>query len=726
MSQTTYSADLQRRLLDLSRRLLALSDTNLNPLEASSLANDLQAVIRYHEWRYYVLHEPVLGDTDFDKLFKKLEAVEQQFPELQTPDSPTQRVSSDLIENFAAVQHLTPMLSLQNSYDAEDLNEFDEQVKKNADLPAEMVDIAYVVEPKFDGGTIVLLYENDVLVRAATRGNGAVGDEITLNAKVIPSIPLRAEFSKLGIRRVELRGEALIAKKNFEAVNAIRQKRGDTLFANPRNAATGGLRMKNPRELAERRVEAFVYQLGYFELENSADTGGGANLLDRFETHQQTIETLRDLGFKVPTIESKRCKNIAEVAEFCSEWAEKRDRYDYEIDGMVVKVDDLGIQSRCGSTSHHPRWAIAYKFQARQATTKLLSVEFQVGKIGTITPVAKVEPVQVAGVTVSSISLHNEDNIRSRDLRLGDTVVIERAGDVIPQIVKSIADLRDGSETAVEYPKFCPMNGAEQVPLVKEEGEAAWRCVSCTCGAQDLQRMIFHVSKHAMNIESFGESNIERFQKLGWVKNIVDIYRIDYQRVANLDGFGAKSATNLRTSIDKAKQNPIHRLLHSLSIHQLGREAAKLVAAEIENVFDLQDWAAERYTQIKGIGPVLAQNMVNFFGSEKNISMLESLRDLGVNMQATDEDRPKTAANTGGGRLSGKTILFTGTLTTFTRERAEAAALAEGATLVSGVSKNLNVLVVGEKAGSKLEKAQKIATVEIMTEQQFLAFLNAE
>ncbi|MFM2269373.1 MAG: ligase, NAD-dependent [Bacteroidota bacterium] len=723
MSQQAYSPDMQRRLLDLSRRLLAHANAT-NALEATTLATDLQTVIRYHEWRYYVLHEPVLGDTDFDQLFKKLEHLEAMFPELQTVDSPTQRVSSDLIDNFAAVQHLTPMLSLQNSYNAEDLTEFDEQVKKNADLPSEMVDIGYVVEPKFDGGTIVLLYENDLLVRAATRGNGAIGDEITLNAKVIPSIPLRADFSKFGIRRVELRGEALIAKKNFEIVNAMRQQRGDTLFANPRNAATGGLRMKNPRELAERRVEAFVYQLGYFELENGSDTGGGANLLDKFETHQQTIETLRDLGFKVPTDVSKRCKNIAEVAKFCSEWGEKRDNYDYEIDGMVVKVDDLGIQSRCGSTSHHPRWAIAYKFQARQATTKLISVEFQVGKIGTITPVAKVEPVQVAGVTVSSISLHNEENIRSRDLRLGDTVIVERAGDVIPQIVKSIPDLRNGSETVVEYPTFCPMNAIEKVPLVKEEGEAAWRCVTCTCGAQDLQRMIFHVSKHAMNIESFGESNLERFQKLGWVKSIVDIYKIDYQRVANLDGFGAKSATNLRNSIDKAKQNPIHRLLHSLSIHQMGREAAKLVASEIENVFDLTHWTVERYTQIKGIGPVLAQNMVAFFDNEKNMLMLESLRELGVNMTATDEDKPKNAANIEG-RLTGKTILFTGTLTTFTREKAEAAAISEGATLISGVSKNLNILVVGEKAGSKLEKAQKIATIEIMTEQQFLEFLNS-
>jgi DNA ligase (NAD+) len=713
-----YTTEEQKRLLALSRQLLRLEDAS-NTLEAASRANDLREVIRYHEWRYYILHEPVIGDTDFDLIFKQLQRLEKKFPDLKTEDSPTLRVSSDLIEDFAAVEHLAPMLSLQNSYNADDLREFDEQVKRFADLPPSVTDVEYVVEPKFDGGTIVLVYENDVLMRAATRGNGAVGDDITPNARMMRSIPLRAEFSKLGIKKVELRGEALIAKKNFEEVNALRAVANQQLFANPRNAATGCLRTKKPQDVVERRVETFAYQLGYAEDLN------GVELVDKFGTHHESIEALHSLGFKVPTVETKLCKNIDEVIEFCNLWSEKRDTYDYEIDGMVVKINELAIQQRCGSTTHHPRWAIAYKFQARQATTKLVAVEYQVGKIGTITPVAKVEPVQVGGVTVTSISLHNEDNIRNRDLRLGDTVIVERAGDVIPQIVKPLTDLRDGSETPIEYPKYCPINTTELVELFKEEGEAAWRCPHCTCGAQDLQRFIFHVSKNAMNIESFGEANMERFQKLGWLKTLEDIYRIDYEAVAKLEGFGVKSAQNLKKSIEKAKQNPIHRFLHSLSIHQLGREAAKLLAAEINHVLDLKNWDMDKYLAIKGIGKVLAQNVMTFFANEKNISLLQNLENLGVNLQQTEEDRKSSTkgATTEGGKLLGKTILFTGTLTTFNREKAEAAAQSEGASIASSVNKNLNILVVGEKAGSKLEKAKKLGSVQILTEAEFIAFL---
>jgi DNA ligase (NAD+) len=713
-----YSKEEQRRLYDLSKRFLKdniypeTSNTEEDKmLDDKTTIADLQQLLRYHEWRYYILDDPQISDYEYDMLYKKLEALEDLYPELQTADSPTMRVGNDITTDFKTVPHLTKMLSLENSYNAEDLNDFDVQVRKLADLDAE-VEIEYVVEPKFDGGTIALVYENDVLIRAATRGNGTMGEEMTANAKVMRSIPLRAAFSKSGIQKVELRGEALIRKDTFDKANKQREADGQPLFANPRNAATGGLRTKDPKETKARGLEAFVYQLGY------AENTEGELVSNQFKTHHDSIEYLGSLGFKVPHAATKVCKNIAEVIAFCNQWQERRDSYDYEIDGMVVKVNDLELQSRCGYTSHHPRWAIAFKFKAKQATTKLLNIEYQVGKVGSITPVAKLQPVQLAGVTVSSVSLHNEDFITSKDIRIGDTVLVERAGDVIPYIVKPMADLRDGSEQVIEYPEFCPINKVEKVALVREEGESAWRCPVCTCGAQDYQRFVFHASKDAMDIEGMSKATIERFQQLGWLRTLADFYRLDYEAISKLEGFGKKSANNLGKAIEKAKKNPIQRLLHSLSVHHLGKKAAKLLAAEVEHVLDLATFDVERLTSVKEIGPVLAENVIEYFKNEKNIAVLKEMESLGVNLTATDEDR-KLAQNTEG-VLFGKTILFTGTLLQFPREQAEKAAAAAGATIASGVSKNLNILVVGEKAGSKLKKAQDLKTVQILSEQEFL------
>lgn len=707
-----YSKEEQRRLYDLSKHILE----ELNNSEEASLIQDLNAVLHYHEWRYYVIDDPQISDFEYDMLYKKLEKLEELYPNLIQPDSPTKRVGSDITEEFKTVAHLTPMLSLENSYNADDLNDFDVQVKKLADLPAD-ADIEYCVEPKFDGGTIALVYENDVLVQAATRGNGVMGEEMTNNAKVMRSIPLRAHFSKHNIRKVELRGEALIRKDIFEKTNKKREEEGLSLFANPRNAATGGLRTKDPKDTKARGIEAFVYQLGY------AENTEGVQIVRNFHTHHESIEFLGTLGFKVPKTEheTKVCKNIAEVIAFCNEWQEKRDEYEYEIDGIVVKVNSLDIQSQCGYTSHHPRWAVAFKFKAKQATTRLLDVEFQVGKIGTVTPVAKLQPVQLAGVTVSSVSLHNEDFITSKDIRIGDTVLVERAGDVIPYIVKPIEDLRNGSEQIIQYPKICPFDTTQTVELVREEGEAAWRCPTCTCGRQDYQKFVFHTSKDAMDIEGLSKATIERFMQMGWIRTLADLYRLDYDAVSKLDGFGTRSAQKLKQAIEKAKNNPIQRLLHSLSIHHLGKKAAKLIAAELEHVLDLKDWDIEKFTSIKEIGPVVAENVREYFSNEANIAILQEMENLGVNMKPTDEDR-KPAVNTEG-VLAGKTILFTGSLMQFTRDTAEKAATAAGATIASGVSKNLNILVVGEKAGSKLKKAQDLKTVEILTEEEFVKLM---
>lgn len=710
-----YTSAKEKTFYEQSKAILQRGNAIPPEADAAPLAAQLREILVYHEWKYSVQNNPVVSDFEYDSLYKRLEAIEAAHPGLISPDSPTQRVSSDLSELGKTVEHLTPMLSLDNSYNAEDLADFDERIKKLALLP-EDADVEYVVEPKFDGGSIALVYENDRLTRGATRGNGVLGEEMTANARAMKSIPLKAAFSKKGVVKTELRGEVLIRKDTFKKVNAAREKEGKTLFANPRNAATGGLRMKDPKESAERQMEAFIYQLGY------AVDAAGNNVLEQFTTHDESIELLANLGFKVPTIERKVCKNIKEAADFCLEWEAKREGYDYEIDGMVVKVNSRQLQETVGYTSHHPRWAIAYKFKAKQATSTLEKVEYQVGKIGSITPVAKITPVQLAGVTVSSISLHNEDFITSKDLHFGDTVLVERAGDVIPYIVKAMEDLRDGSEVKIEFPKNCPVNTTDSpVPLIRAEGEAAWRCPNCVCGAQDLQRMIFHVSKPAMDIDGLGQSQVERFYKLGWLHNIADIYRLDYDKISRLEGFGSRSVENLKKSIEKAKSNPLYRLLHSLSIHHLGKKVSKLLAAEIKHVFDLQDWAPEKFTDIKDVGPVVAENVLAWLAEPKNIEMLQTMESLGVNLNQTEADIPK-AANIDG-PLAGKTILFTGTLQKMGRKVAQQKAEAAGAKNISGVSSKLNILVAGEKAGSKLKKATALGTVEILTEDEFLAII---
>ncbi|MEO7175676.1 MAG: NAD-dependent DNA ligase LigA [Saprospiraceae bacterium] len=700
-----YSDTEQKELVDLSKQLIEMElgeDFGVLEMQSKQLAD----VIRYHEWRYYILNDPSVSDYEFDQLYKKLEAIETLFPELLAEDSPTRRVSQDLSSDAIAIQHKTPMLSLANSYDAADLEEFDAQIKK---ITGETGDIDYCVEPKFDGGTIVLLYENDKLVRGATRGDGVQGEEMTENAKFIKGIPHKAAFSKQGIQSAELRGEALIRKDVFGKLNDKRAEEGLPLFANPRNAATGGLRMKDPQDTEKRKLDAFVYQMGY------AVNADGGQMISKFKTHDASIRVLGELGFNIPGDAHKVCKGIQEVSDFCLEWQEKRESYPYEIDGMVVKVNRLDLQQKCGSTSHHPRWAIAFKFKAKQASSKLLQVDFQVGKVGAVTPIAKIEPVPLAGVTISSISLHNEKFIQSKDIRIGDQVLVERAGDVIPYIVKSMPELRDGSERPIVFPTLCP---SCQSVLVKPVDEAIWRCENHACPAQVLQRMIHHASKDAMDIEGMGGSTIIRFHELGLIHTIADLYRLDYGAIEELPGFGQRSADKLRSSVESAKKQPINRLLYSLSIHHLGQKASKILAGAVDNVLDLKDWSFERYTELKDIGPTVASNMTHFFEKPGNVELLETLEHFGVNMKQSAEDKPRTIS--ADSPFGGKTILFTGTLEKMNRNEAEAKAEAAGAILLTAVSKNLNILVVGAKAGSKLSKAQSLGTVEILTEDQFI------
>ncbi len=699
-----YSAEDQLRYFDQAKLFLQKTI-------AREEIEQLRDVIRFFEWKYYVQNESMIPDSEYDALFTKLRDLENQFPGLITEDSPTQRVSSDLSSAFNTVSHLGPMLSLDNSYNEEDLFEFDRQIKKLTGLEG---DLEYSVEPKFDGGSITLVYEQNILVRSATRGDGAVGEEITNNVKTgIPSIPLKAAFSDHGIFRAELRGEAIIAKSKFEELNAKRDEEGEVLFANPRNAATGALRMKDPNEVRQRKLEAFIYQIGVVEDEE------GNSVASKIGTQSAGIEILQKLGFKTPEMDARLCSNIREVVDYCREMESRREQYPYEIDGMVVKLNQFRLQELCGYTQHHPRWAIAYKFKAKKAVTRLMEIQYQVGKIGTITPVAKVKPVQLAGVTVSSISLHNEDFILSKDIRIGDVIEIERAGDVIPHVVGPVRDLRNGEEVPFVFPEYCPVNDSEQpVRLVKESDEAAWRCPDCVCGAQNLQKIIFHVSKPAMDIDGFGRSYVEQFYRLGWIRDIADVYDLDFEKIAQLEGFGAKSAGNLKEAVEQAKNKPIHRLLHSLSIHHLGKKASKLVAERVRNIWELKDWTLDDYTAIRDIGPVVGQNMVNFFSRENNLALLKKLEQNGVNFNQLEEDQP--VAVSADAPLAGKTILFTGTLTRLNRKEAQLLAEKAGAKNISAVSSNLHILVVGENAGSKLSKAQKLGTVEILTEDAFL------
>jgi DNA ligase (NAD+) len=700
-----YSSAEQKKLFDCSRNFLS-------NLPGADQLDSLIDVLQFHEYKYYVENQPLITDKEYDILFNQLKALELENPLLIRQDSPTQRVASDLTDSFNSVKHLTPMLSLGNAYNLEDLNDFNKQLVKLSGSE----ELDYSIEPKFDGGSIALVYEDDRLVRAATRGNGVKGDDISINARTIRSIPLKASFSKYKIYKAELRGEVVIRKDVFDRKNLEREANGISTFANPRNAATGGLRMKDPNEVANRGLVAFIFQISLAEDKN------GDSVLNDLESHYHSIEVLSNLGFKVAKNEIKKFSSMDSVWAFAQKMEEERDAYPYEIDGMVIKLDDFRLQDKCGYTQHHPRWAIALKFEAKQATTKLLSVEYQVGKVGSITPVAKVEPVHLAGVTVSSISLHNADFIEQKDLYLGDMLVIERAGDVIPYVVKSLAELRDGSQEKIQFPKYCPIPIDVEVELVRSEGESAWRCPNCVCGQQDLQKMIFHVSKDAMDIDGFGGAYIERFYELGFIRDLADLYNLDYEAIAQLEGFGEKSAANLKKAIDAVRNNPLRRILHSLSIHHLGKKASQILAGEILDIRELANWEESKFLDLKDIGPVVAKNVMEWFGNPQNIELLNRMEENGVDLSQKEDDIP--VALVSDGVFSGKTILFTGKLTELNRKQAQNIATSLGAKNISAVSGNLDILVVGEKAGSKLKKAEAIGTVQIMTEQEFIVLAN--
>lgn len=691
-----YSPQQQKNFLEEAKSILDHPDS----LAADILALKLRDILNFADWTYYVNDNPIFADAEYDTLFRLLKEIENTQPELITADSPTQRVAKGLTKEFASVSHLVPMLSLENSYNADDLIEWDRKCKELS----KQTELEYCVEPKYDGAGISLIYENDLLFRGATRGDGVQGDDMTANTKQIRSIPLGAKLSSFNIQQIEIRGEVMMTKKAFRLYNEKLVAENLSPLANPRNAASGSLRIKDPSEVGKRGLDAFLYHISNISMEP------GTEFPVAFQTHYGSLKALESLGFKTPVSNMRVHTNIQDVIKTCNEFEANRDQMPYEIDGMVIKINNIAMQEAIGQTSHHPRWAIAYKFKARQGTSKLLQIEYQVGRTGSITPVAKIEPVYIGGVTISSISLFNEEVIKEKNLKLGDTILVERAGDVIPYIVKSFPELRNGNEVDIQFPSECPVCHEK---LYKPEAEAVWRCTHINCEAQVIERIIHFASKDAMDIRGMGEALVKRFFENKFIHGIADIYNLPFEKIKVMEGLGEKSMMNLQEAIEKSKTQPLHRILFGLGIRYVGENTAKALARSISHIKELYGKSIDELKNIDDVGEKVAASIQEFFSHPDTKVLLEALENAGVIL----ENRQKNEANTGA--LHGKTFLFTGSMT-MKRSDAEAMVESKGGKLLSGVSSKLNYLIVGEDAGSKLDKAKKLGSVNILSEAEFL------
>ena len=655
----------------------------------------LREEIEYHNYRYYVLDDPVISDVEFDRLMNELLSLENEHPDLVTEDSPTQRVGAEPVTAFEQVIHSSPMMSLANTYSIEELKAFDIRTRKA--LEGESVE--YVVELKIDGLAVSLTYENGYFARGATRGDGTVGEDVTHNLKTIRSIPMRLRHSQQVT--ADIRGEVYMARREFIKLNEERRLKGDALFANPRNAAAGSLRQMDPRITATRPLDIFLYGIG--------DVGGVA-----LNTQIDVLNFLRESGFRVnPNVKS--CQNIDEVMGFVETWSEKREELDYDIDGVVVKVNSLKQQDRLGATARTPRWSVAYKFPAKQGTTIVKDIIIQVGRTGTLTPVALLEPVELAGSTVSRASLHNDDIIRSKDIRIGDTVVVEKGGDIIPDVVKVITEKRTGCEREFAMPAKCPECGSD---VVRTEGEVASRCTGEACPAQIREGIVFFASRDAMDIEGMGPQVVSQLIAAGLIKGFDDIYSLRFEDLVNLERMGEKSARNLLDAIEKSKMRPIHRLINALGVRHVGERTARDLAIYFGSMDKLSKATYDQLMNIPEVGPKVAESVVKFFGNPKNLEMLRRLQGEGVNM--VEEER--TLSSESVGKFTEKTVVFTGSLEKFTRKEAEDAILASGGKTSGSVSKNTDYLVVGKDPGSKYNKARSLG-VPILTEEEFQVLL---
>jgi DNA ligase (NAD+) len=656
-------------------------------------AEELRRLINYHSYKYYVEAQPEISDRDFDRLVKELEKIEETHPELITPDSPTQRVGGQPIEGFTTVKHRQPMLSIDNTYNADELREFDRRVRKL--LTHEP--ITYVVELKIDGVAISLTYENGLFTVGATRGDGEQGDDVTHNLKTIHDLPLSLRTEEPPTL-FEARGEVYMLREDLARLNREREAKGQEPFANPRNSAAGSLKLLDPRLCAKRHLRLFTYALGAVE---------GAKVA----THLESLELLRQYGFPVnPHIES--FDDIDGVIAYCNSWAERRLDLPYDTDGMVIKVNDFDQRRRLGATSKAPRWVVAYKYEAEQALTKLLDIVVEVGKAGTLTPVAHLEPVKLAGTTVSRASLHNADFITSKDIRIGDMVVVVKKGEIIPYVVKSESGARTGGEKVFHFPKHCPVCGS---PVKRDEKGAFYRCTGKECVARFKRQLRAFAKRNAMDIEGLGVEIIDRIVDHGLVRSIPDLYRLTLPQLMEVERMGQKSSQNLLDGIAASRERGLARVLTGLAIPHVGETVADLLAQEFSTIDDLINAKLEQLNQVKGIGPVLAESVYQFFQCAEGRKAVEQLRTLGVKLT---EDARSKPADVGGADLTGKTFVVTGTLVRYGRDEIEGLIKQLGGKATGSVSKKTDFVVAGDKAGSKLDKARELG-VSVLTEEQF-------
>lgn len=660
--------------------------------------DQLRRDIHHHDHLYYVLDQPEISDREYDRLFDKLKELEAKHPELVTPDSPTQRVGGKASEKFDPVEHKVPMMSLDNTYNVEEVEDFHQRVCKT--LGTEEVE--YVVELKIDGLGVTLAYDNGRFVQGATRGDGKVGEDVTANLKTLRSVPLTLDASKLKHKYLEVRGEVYMDHTGFKKLNAAREERGETPFANPRNAAAGSVRLLDPSITAERPLRIWVYSVGHIE--------GPA-----FDTHYEALQTLKQLGFRTNP-HTELCKNFDAVLKLIDRWQEKRRTLDYDVDGLVIKVNSLRSQNRLGSTAKHPRWAVAYKYEAEEAQTKVNAINVQVGRTGAITPVAELEPVLVAGTTVKRATLHNEDEIKRLDVRVGDDVIIVKAGEIIPKVVRVVTP--EGTKRGQPYtmPKTCPEC---ETPIVRQEGEAAWRCVNASCPAQLKEHLLHFASRDAMDIDHLGTAVVEQLVNSGRVKTVSDLYTLEHEEVKNLERFAEKSAQNLIDAIAKSRRAGLSRLIHALGIRFVGQRVAQVLANTFHTMDALEKASFEDLESIDEIGPKIAESLRQFFDEDKNKKEIAHLKDMGVVME---EERAEVA---GDGALSGKQFVLTGTLENHTREEAKALIHKAGGRVTSSVSQKTDYVVAGADPGSKLDKAKKLG-VAVLDEAAFEKLLKGK
>ncbi|MBI2805445.1 MAG: NAD-dependent DNA ligase LigA [Planctomycetes bacterium] len=659
----------------------------------------LRAQIEHHNQLYYEQATPAISDREFDRLLEELKRLEVEHPEFASPDSPTQRVGGKPIEGFTSVTHREPMLSIDNSYSADDLREFDTRVRKLLGGEA----VTYVVELKIDGVAMSLTYENGVFTVGATRGDGEQGDDVTHNLRTFPDVPLRLPEAPA---HFEARGEVYMTRADFAQNNRERIAQGQEPAANPRNFAAGSLKLLDPKACRRRRLRFFSYALGPCE---------GVEV----KTHLEALDLLRRYGFSVnPHIAS--FDTIDAVIEYCTGWATKRHDLPYETDGMVIKVNDFAQRKKLGTTAKSPRWVIAYKFAAEQGITKLISIDIQVGKLGTLTPVANLEPVKLAGTTVKRASLHNADFLETKDIRVGDTVVVEKAGEIIPYVIRSEPEARTGSEKAFRFPTTCPSCGS---PVERDKNGTFYRCTGGRkCTAQIKEVLRAYARRSAMDIEGLGEKVIEQLVDEGLVNSIPDLYRLTLDQVAGLERMGKKSARNLLDGLEASKTRGLARLLAGLAIQHVGDSVADLLANEFGSIDALMEASPERLNQINGIGPIMADAIHAYFHEDHSQGIIEDLRALGLKL--TQDKRP-SPAQAGGADLAGKTFVVTGTLAKYQREEIEALIRQLGGKASGSVSKNTSYLIAGEKAGSKLDKAKQLG-VPVLTEEEFETMIQTQ